>query len=299
MGGEPKPLPVWDRRAGKLFNEFMDDHPATYDSKPHRSLTQWLESQPLFDWGLALYQNTRRSAREIEPFIKKHGIDMGEFKPVIYRSFAEFFDREFRLGVRSFPSAAHEMGAFAEARYFAWEKLEERQQFPIKGHSLSPEQILGDSERARPFLGGPVILARLAPVDYHRVHYPVSGRTVSHDRIGGRLWTINWRALLNQPDILFRNERVIDIWQTENFGRIGFAEIGAMSVGRVLQIHPLDIPFERGFQKSMFKFGGSAIVLFGEPGKWRPSDDLLQRTREGVETLVRLGEVIAVASSAT
>jgi len=33
--------------------------------------------------------------------------------------------------------------------------------------------------------------------------------------------------------------------------------------------------------------------MFGQPGKWIPAKDLLERTTEGVETLVRLGEVIA------
>ena len=145
----------------------MDDHPSTYETRPRRSITQWLESEPLYDWLLAAYQSTQRSARQIEPFIRKHKIDMSEFKPVVYRSFAEFFDREFRPGIRSFPSAANEMGAFAEARYFGWEKLAAGQQFPVKGYSLGAEQVLGDAERAQPFIGGPVLLARLSPMDYH------------------------------------------------------------------------------------------------------------------------------------
>jgi phosphatidylserine decarboxylase len=296
MLGNPSPLPVWDRQAGKLVEEFMDDHPATYDSRPRRSPTQWLESQPLYDWLMAAYQNTRYSARNIEPFIRKHHIDMSEFKPVAYRSFAKFFDREFRSGQRSFPMAAGEMGAFAEARYFAWESLESDQQFPIKRHSLSAEDILGSHERARPFMGGPVILARLSPMDYHHVHYPDYGTTLEKDRLGWRLWTVNWHALQNQSDILFRNERQINILETRNFGRLAFVEIGAMSVGRIVQVHPLDRLFERGAEKSVFKFGGSAVIMFGEAEAWSPSSDILQQTRQGVETLVRLGDRIALRS---
>ena len=72
-----------------------------------------------------------------------------------------------------------------------------------------------------------------------------------------------------------------------------------MSVGRIAQVHPLDLPFKRGEEKSVFRFGGSAIVVFGEAGKWCPSADLLERTRENVETLVRLGECVAVAGATT
>jgi phosphatidylserine decarboxylase len=292
----PLPLPVWDRRANKLIDEFMDDHPATYESRPHRSITQWLESQPLYDWIIAAWQNTRRSARQIEPFIKKHQIDMAPFRPAIYRSFADFFDREFKPGARSFPAEAGEMGAFAEARYFAWERVAPDQRFPIKGKSLSPDEILGLPGWAEPFVGGPVLLARLAPVDYHHVHYPDHGTTLRHHHVGGRLWTVNWHALLAQDDILFRNEREVQIVKTDNFGQLAFVEIGAMSVGRIVQVHPLDQSFARGAEKSFFKFGGSAIVVFGEPAKWTPSPDLVQRTKEGIETLVQLGDTIATAS---
>jgi len=295
MGGKPLPLPVWDRQAGKLIEEFMDDHPATYDSRPRRSLTQWLQSRRLYDWLIAAYQNSRWSAREIEPFISKHKIDMSEFKPVKYQSFAEFFDREFLPGVRRFPAAPDQMGAFSEARYFAWRKLESAQKFPVKGDSLSAARILDSEQRAKPYYGGPVLLARLAPVDYHHNHYPDDGITVESSSIAGPLWTVNWHALQHQEDILFRNHRHINILKTRHFGQLAFVEVGAMSVGRIKQVHPLDTPFSRGNEKSVFKFGGSAIVVFGEPRTWQPAADLIENTTRGRETLVRLGDVIATA----
>lgn len=295
MSGHPLPLPVWDRRASVLTSEFMEDHPATYDSRPRWSFTQWLESEPLYDWLLAAYQNTRWSAHQIEPFICRHHIDMSEFEPGPYRSFAEFFDREFLPGARTFPESAKEMGAFAEARYFGWRTVKADQYFPIKGYSLSANEILGGAEHAAMFRDGPVLLARLSPVDYHHVHYPDDGKTLYGDRLGRRLWTVNWHALLHQETILFTNERQIQLLETANFGLLGFVEVGAMSVGRIVQAHPTDTPFARGAEKAVFKFGGSAIVVFGEAGKWSPSDDILGHTQDGVETLVRLGEPVALA----
>jgi phosphatidylserine decarboxylase len=294
---KPLPLPIWDRRREKLVEEYSDDLKATYESEPRRSTNQWLESHPFYDWFVAAYQNTRRSAKQIEPFVQKHRIDMTEFEPVAYRSFAEFFDREFRPGARTFPVSSPEMGAFAEARYFGWEKVEPDQKFPIKGHSLSGEHILGSAERARPFAGGPIILARLSPMDYHHIHFPDDGATRGHDRRGYRLWTVNWHALLNQEDILFRNERQINILQTRNFGLLAFVEVGALSVGRIVQVHPLDRPFKRGEEKSVFKFGGSAVVVFGQPGAWHPAKDIVERTKEGIETLVQLGDIVAKSGS--
>jgi phosphatidylserine decarboxylase len=186
--GKTASLPVWNRSSGKLLQEFMDDHPSTYESWPRCSLTQWLESEPLYDWLVAAYQNTQRSARQIDPFIKKHNIDMSEFKPVIYQSFAEFFDREFRPGVRPFVTEPHEIAAFAKARYFGWNKIDVQQQFLIKGRSLNAEQVLGSKKRAALFTGGPVLLGRLSPMDYHHVHYPDDGTTLEKAKLGRSLW---------------------------------------------------------------------------------------------------------------
>src|SRR5213596_1382861 len=127
MTARASPLPVWDRKADKLFHEFMEDAPQTYETRPRRSLRQWLEAQPLYDRAIALYQESRASAKKIKPFVDKHGIDMSEFLPV----------------ARPFTPDPTEMAAFAEARYFGWERLEPNQELPVKGKSLDAEGLLG------------------------------------------------------------------------------------------------------------------------------------------------------------
>jgi phosphatidylserine decarboxylase len=102
MTSRARPVPVWDRRDGKLFEEFMDDAPQTYETRPRPSPRQWLEAQPMYDRLIALYQESPFSTKNIQPFIEKHSIDMSEFKPVAYRSYAEFFDREFLPDARPF-----------------------------------------------------------------------------------------------------------------------------------------------------------------------------------------------------
>ena len=82
---KPLPLPVWDRQRGTLLEEWMDDHQPHYESEPQRSVTQWVKSQPFYDRLYALYENSRWSTREIEPFIRKYHIDivagLGYFLP--------------------------------------------------------------------------------------------------------------------------------------------------------------------------------------------------------------------------
>jgi phosphatidylserine decarboxylase len=289
---KPAPLTVVDRSTGRTFLEFMDDSPSTYESHP-RFGGQWLQSQPPYDWLVALWQNTRWSARKIKPFVRKYKIDMSEFEPGPFKSYADFFDRRFLPGKRSFPSDPAQMGAFGEARYFGWKRLDPAMAFPVKGAALEPATLLGGKERVAPFTDGPVILARLSPVDYHHLHFPDCGYIRDEAQIGGRLWTVNPPALRNQPDILFRNERHIQWLQTDHFGQLAMVEVGALSVGRIVQVDKRNDPFRRGAEKSVFEFGGSAVVLFGEKGAWLPASDIIANTQQGMETFIRLGDVIA------
>lgn len=289
----PKPLPIWDRAQGKMIEEWMDDSPDTYETMPLQSFSQRFRSRLLYAALIGLLQSTSYSKREIEPFIRKYHIDMSEFEARDYTSYDDFFTRKFRPGVRSFPVLLEELGAFAEARYFGWEKFTHEQQFPVKESSLNAEQLLGSADLARPFIDGPLLVARLSPVDYHHVHYPDAGHTLERHKKGHRLWTVNWKALQNKSDLYIENEREIQVLETENFGRLAIVEVGALTVGRISHVHSIEQPFQRGDQKSVFHFGGSAVVLFGEPGAWHPSNDLLEYTQQGVETFVRLGEPVA------
>jgi len=67
-----------------------------------------------------------------------------------------------------------------------------------------------------------------------------------------------------------------------------------LPLGRIIQLHPYDTPFQRGEEKSVFNFGGSAVVVFGEPRVWCPADDILSNTKQGIETCVLLGDTITV-----
>jgi phosphatidylserine decarboxylase len=85
------------------------------------------------------------------------------------------------------------------------------------------------------------------------------------------LWTVNWHALQSKYDILFQNERRLNILETRNFGQLAFVEVGALSVGRVVQVHLLEKPFRRGEEKSVFRFGGSAIVVLARLARGGPA----------------------------
>lgn len=240
-------------------------------------------------------QSSAKSGGKVAGFVEKFRIPMEQYEEGPFKSFNDFFIRRFRAGQRSFPKEAVVMGAFAEARYLAFQDISRPISIPVKGLGLDPMSLLGSTPDKERFRGGPCLLARLCPVDYHRYHFPDSGR-ISHQHFeNGKLHSVNPLALQRHPELFFTNERQISLLETENFGRLAYVEVGALCVGRIVESHPAGAPFERGAEKGYFLFGGSTVVVYGEPGAWKPADDLLQNTAAGLETLVELGQPVARA----
>ena len=185
------------------------------------------------------------------------------------------------------------MAAFAEARYFGYESILSSTRIPVKGEFLSPRILMGENNSVEDFEGGPLLLARLCPVDYHRFHYPDDGRAVDHQCISGKLHSVNPKALHYKGEIFGTNERQVTILETKNFGKLAYIEVGALCVGLIVQTHPPLGPFKRGEEKGYFLFGASTVIVLGQKGAWLPSQDILEQTYLGRETLVRLGQEIA------
>jgi phosphatidylserine decarboxylase len=285
----------WDRQKQKEEQELVYGDAGVrfvYENKLGHFIEETFLSRKLPSTLYGFYQSSQLSKKKIPPFIKAFNIPMEEYEKKDYTSFNDFFIRKFKPGARKFEASPTKMAAFAEARYLAYEKIDADQTFPVKGADLTPEALLGRHDVARAFEGGSLLLARLCPVDYHRFHYPDDGRTWDSYRIHGKLHSVNPVALKFNSEIFFQNERHITILDTKHFGRIAYIEVGALLVGKIVQTY-LRPDFKRGDEKGYFLFGGSTVIVLGEPGAWKPSADLLQKTQDKRETLVRLGESIA------
>lgn len=295
------PITFWNRHTRRLEQELVYGEGAVrwmYETQPGRTLGELLVSRPIVSSVYGALQDTAWSARKIAPFIAQFGIPMAEYVDEPYGSFNDFFIRRFKPGMRPFTANPQAFAAPAEARYFAVERLDATQRFPVKGIALSAAELLGDAALAAPFERGPALIARLCPVDYHRFHFPDSGRIAHSARRAGPLHSVNPVALRNKPDILITNERQVSILDTEHFGRVAYVEVGATMVGKIVHTHPSSKPFARGDEKGYFLFGGSSVVILGEPGAWTPDADILDQSAKGIETLVRLGEQIGSRSGA-
>ena len=262
-----------------------------------------LVALPPFSRIYGWFQDRPSSRKKVAPFIDQYGIRMADFLPEEgagdqqpYSSFNAFFTRRVAEGARPFAQGA-DFPAPCDARYFAYEALNDQVSVPVKGDLFNAIALLGESRWTSCFADGPGFIARLCPVDYHRFHYPDDGALLASWRIPGALHSVNPWALAERQDIFMINERQVSILQTERFGRLAYVEVGATCVGRIVQTHHGE-HFQRGEEKGMFLFGGSTVIVIGEPGKWQVDADLLERTQAGRETYLKMGAKLAEASAA-
>ncbi|HTL11978.1 MAG TPA: phosphatidylserine decarboxylase [Bdellovibrionota bacterium] len=295
-----KDIEYWDRREGKSAKEAIYGERFMrwiYETPPGRLMTRAFLSRRPFSKAYGLLQSAPWSRRKIRPFIQRFSIPMDEYVDDGFRSFNDFFIRKFRPGARPIERSPSRMPAFAEGKYVAYAESNVTDSYPLKGTQVPVSALLGERGEREGWTarleGGPLMIARLCPTDYHRYHYPDDGRTLDSYTVHGPLHSVSPIALGQKEDILFTNERRVAILETACFGLLAYVEVGAICVGRIVQSHDEKRPFKRGDEKGYFLFGGSTVVLLGEAKKWRPDSDLIAKTGEGLETAVRLGEGVA------
>ena len=273
-----------------------------YDNWLGKLLAPIVASKPVSQL-YGCYQDWSISKNKVPPFVEKFDIDLSIYKAGSvaakekkhsYKNFNEFFIREFEDHQRVFVNEQNKMPAFCEARYFGHDKIDGEVTIPVKGKLLNANGLLGGSNWAQTFSGGPLLVARLCPVDYHRYHYPLDGETLDSFSIRGQYHSVNPLALAAKPEIFIVNERRVSVLETDNFGKLAYIEVGAAMVGKIVQSHDEATSHRLGDEKGYFLFGGSTVILLGEKGKWRPSEDILTNTKSGIETYLHLGEEVAV-----
>lgn len=297
-------IKFFNRVTGKIDHEMVYGDKFIewlYESYSGKGLAGLICKAPLSQFYGAL-QDSKMSQRKVLPFIKKFNIDMNDYLPEDgrteanpYSTFNQFFIRRFRPGRRPIVEAPNEMAAFSEARYYGYASVHDDETVPVKSHNMKPHALIANKKWEDTFHDGPLLLARLCPVDYHRFHFPDDGVVLDDYRVTGLFHSVNPLALKSKEDILITNERHVTIMETKNFGKLAYIEVGAICVGKIIQSKPIDKgrEFARGEEKGYFLFGGSTVIVIGEKGKWKPSADIIDNTKKGMETYLQLGMTVA------
>ena len=284
-----------DRRDGEVKTEVIYGERSlrwAYGN-PLGRLAQWLLVRR---WIVSAWygrkMNGVSSRVRIKPFIEQYGLDEGEFAESVddYNTFNEFFHRKLKPGARPVDPAPDSVVFPADGRHLAFADITGETNFFIKGQSFDLERFLGDAGLAKRYDGGPMLLSRLCPVDYHRFHFPCAGEVGIPRFINGWLYSVNPIALITRPSIFWENKRVVTQIESPALCQVLFVEIGATMVGSIRQTYMPGETVAKGEEKGYFAFGGSSVAVLFEKGRIEFAADLLKNTAAGIETYARVGE---------
>ncbi len=284
---------VIDRESGKLVEEKIESEMAIrllYERLPRlfAPLRKALCGNSLFSKFVGLTQRTRFSLRKVEKFIEFHGLDRETFVKQQFNSFDDFFTRKLKKEAR--PIAKSLVVMPADGRYLAYDNFSTAKEIVVKGAKLSLFELLGKNQKlAEKYLHGSFVIARLAPPDYHRFHFPVDGKPLPPIDISGSLYSVNPLALRFDIKYLTENKRSLVTIKTPNIGDVLTVVVGATCVGTINYTHKLNHPAKKGDEMGYFSFGGSTLILLFEPGKIKLSEDILENSKKSIETLVKMG----------
>lgn len=240
------------------------------------------------------------SVGQIEGFIAFHQLDMSEvlLPTSEFKNFNEFFYRALKPNARpcSAPDRPEIIVSPADSRSVVFNTIDDATRIWVKGKDYTLEKLFGEAYplEAKRYKGGSMGIFRLAPQDYHRFHIPVDGTLGTPKAIEGEYYTVNPMAIRSALDVYGDNIRVLVPIDSVTHGRVMFICIGAMMVGSTVITRKPGERVKRAEELGYFKFGGSTVLLFFEPGKMVYDQDLIDNSHEALETLVSLTSITSL-----
>jgi phosphatidylserine decarboxylase len=274
---------------------------------PVGRLALWLVVRRAFFSGYFGWRMNRRySAVKILPFIVDYNLDVDEFakSAFAFKTFNEFFFRALKPGARPITPGDDVAVLPADGRHLVFPDVDTADGFYVKGAKFTLADLLGETRLppeqqvlTRYFAGGAILISRLAPVDYHRFHFPVGGEAGEPRLINGWLYSVHPIALRRNLRYLVENRRMVTRVDSPRFGTVAMVEIGATLVGRIRQMYVPGRNVTKGAEKGLFAFGGSCVITLFARGCVQFDEDLVEQSREHRETYAKMGDRLGGAGS--
>lgn len=232
------------------------------------------------------------SVKKIKGFVKRLDINMNEAEKSIsdFTSFNDFFYRKLKPKARPIENGFVSPG---DGKMLAFENINDIKKFFVKGREFTLREFLGNDTLAEQHKNSSLIILRLAPNDYHRYHFPFNGIPSEMTKIKGDYFSVSPYALAsNFTKVFCENKREYCILSSEEKGEIIIAPIGATMVGTIIETYTPNKTIKKGDEMGYFAFGGSTVVLLVNKNKLTIDADILENTKNRIETFVKMGEKI-------
>ncbi len=285
-----QPVEFIDRASGdKIAESIMGDKALrfAYETLLGRTLWPVLFGSRAISAFMGRRYDSPASKKDIAKLVSIPGCRAEEAeKPALeYRTFNEFFTRRLKPGARPVGDG---IVSPADGRMRLYLNADADTPFPLKGAKRSLRYVFDLNAPAGRY---DIAVFRLAPVDYHRFHFPCDCITPDPVHvIPGKYHSVNPIALVRHPDIYAENERHI-LKCHASFGDFYLVDVGAFGVGTIIQTYSGD-RHSKGDEKGIFKFGGSTVILIARSGAIKFDDDLVRNSADGLETRILCGEKI-------
>ena len=237
------------------------------------------------------YMDSPKSKNKIAEFVKTYNIDLSISEKKEFKSFNDFFTRKLKPTARNIDTTKNILISPADGKLLAFSDIK-TQDFIVKGYKFNIKEFLQNDSLSDIYKNGSLVIIRLCPTDYHRYHFPITGKIVSEKKINGYYYSVSPLALKKKIEIICMNKRQYCEISTKKYNNIIMAEVGATMVGSMINTYKLK-NVKKGEERGYFKFGGSTVILFFKNNTIKIDKDLLLNTKNGLETEVEMGEHIA------
>jgi phosphatidylserine decarboxylase len=250
-------------------------------------------------------QGGRLTSRLIHWFVGRYGVDMSEAENGdigSYKSFNDFFTRPLKAGAR--PLADADFVCPVDGAISQFGAIDDHHMLQAKGHRFTTTELVGgDAALAAQFRHGSFANLYLSPKDYHRLHMPCDGKLTRMIYVPGALFSVNPVTARGVPNLFARNERVVCVFDSPEFGCFVMVLVGATIVGSMATVwHGVvnpkrtgklsewtyadqDVVLRKGEEMGRFLLGSTVVMLF------RP-DTIVFNQDWAPERSVRLGELM-------
>lgn len=274
-----------------------------YEKKLGRLTTKALASRAWFSRWYGWRMSRPSSAKLVPSFVKEFGIDMSEARKAVdeFTSFNDFFTRQLKPEKRPFPISPDAIAFPADGRHRLVSNLKKPSMLWAKNEPFTLATLMGPLTfgGSRELLEGDAVVSRLAPIDYHRFHFPCAGRVVAQATLDGPLYSVHPIALKHNIRYLLSNKRTVSVMEDGRLGSWAMIEIGATNVGSIHQTAREGSEGKLGDEKGYFSFGGSCVVTVFPKGSVEFSEDLKSASAEGMELYAKMGDVMGYLQTAS
>jgi phosphatidylserine decarboxylase len=229
-------------------------------------------------------QGSLVTPRLIRWFVRKYGVDMSEAENpdlASYKSFNAFFTRPLKPGAR--PLAEADFLCPVDGAISQLGRIDDHHIVQAKGHRFTTTELIGgDTALAAEFRHGSFANLYLSPRDYHRLHMPCDGKLTRMIYVPGALFSVNPVTARHVPNLFARNERVVCVFESSEYGAFVMVLVGATIVGSMATawhgvVNPKrtgkvsewtyddqEIVLRKGEEMGRFLLGSTIVMLFGQ-----------------------------------